>query len=636
MRKNAGSKVVWLIIGAIAVVFIFFGVGGGGGMRGQSIVVGGEEITRREYEEMVATVARAVQQQGDEISPDEIRRQAVEALVTRRLILQFGRKIGLMATDRAVGRYVAANEEFQTDGVFDARRYKEELTANRLTPADYEGSMRSQLTSSRANTLVAMLSPAYLPKALEFFHFREDQAAFSYWFFPAAGHKAGLAPTETRLKDYYARNSETWRVPAAMTVEYVLMSPDDFLDQVEATEEELKSSYEENKESFTVPATAKVSHILFSFPSLSPSQEEKDAVLARAEAAYARLPETPFEALAAEVSEDSSSASGGGDIGEIAKGMTLPRLEAAIFSLPPGEISRPVETEIGYHLIKVVSREPEHPRPLEEVIDKLAEPIRAFKARELAVTKLEDLIRRTETNADLAAAAASLGLTVMTSDSFTQDQPPEFFEDDQAAVKKAFAAEVGRVAPPAEGNKYLALFKPVERRESFIPPFDDIREAVREAWAVEESNRLARVDAMNFIRQTGGLAASAPVTDAEVKKGRSPAAGRFIQAGRPPFDKAEAPSLFAAMFSVAAAAQVSPVAVPGELDGESGCFVLALETLTPADEDIFSGDSAAAITGQMSFQQINLMRQVWLRELHRLAESEIFVPREFMEAGGGY
>lgn len=632
MRKNANSTVVWLIIGAIAVVFIFFGIGGGGSQY-KKITVNGEEVSYSDYDRMYNAVARA--RAGDR-SPDldqAVKLQTASELVNQMLIAQFGRKIGLEPSDWALGQNIASRPEFQVDGRFDRAKYESELAAMRTNKLFYEQSIRKDMMASRVNGLIGGLAQVFNPAALEMYHFQEDQFAFDFVFFPAEIHLAGLTPDDARLTAYYSLNQERWRRPAVMTVEYLEINPADYLDQVEISEPELLAAFENNKSRFSNPESVEASHILIKFPRMNPDAEERRETLERADAAFERAQTEDFADLARELSEDPESASEGGSLGRISRGMTFDNFEKEVFSAPIGKVSRPIETDIGYHLIKVESRHEAEAEPFSEVRETLLNEQKAMKARQLATTKLEDLLIRVETNPKLAEAAASMGLTTKTSESFNQDQPIYFFEKEGDDLAQAFSLPVGKVGT-VENENHLVVYSPVSREESHIPPLAEIKDQVISDWAGDEALGLARTDAAGFLARANEsgweTAAETLPVEAQAERGRSTLARRGELMESEPFNKVNTQEFMAAIHSVAGIGQISPLAVAGEKSGRPGCYALLLSDRQPADDNQFKNQMGNMFRLMMSMNQGNLMYQVWRGELYEASKNDIFVPKEYL------
>jgi Parvulin-like peptidyl-prolyl isomerase len=632
MRKNANSSIVWLIIGAIAVVFIFFGVGGGG-TQYKKITVNGEEVNPYDYERMLNAVARAQGGGGASGADKAIKLQAISELVSQILMNQFGRVNGLDPSDWALGQNIAAQPEFQVDGRFDRARYESELAAMRTDKVYFEQATRRELLASRINGLIGGLSQVFGPEALEMYRYQEDQLAFAYVFFPAETHRAGLSPAEDLLKSYYLLNQERWRRPAVMTVDYVELNPADFLDQVEINEAELMEVYGDNKVRFTDPESAEVSHILIKFPKMNPDEADRQATLERAEAAYERSRTEDFADLAREVSEDPGSASEGGSLGRISRGMTFDNFEKEAFSAPIGEVSRPVPTDIGYHLIKVISRQEAGARPFDEVKETLLNEQKAIRSREMAVTRLEDLLIRTETNPKLSEAASSMGLETKTSPSFSQDQPLEFFDKEEEELKKAFSLPLGKVSA-VENENHIVVYSPVHRVDSHVPPLDEIRAEVTEDWTADTALGLARAEADAFLGRAGQegweTAAEALPEEGPISRGSSPLLRRSAFMDNAPFNQADLLQFMAAINSVAKIGQISPLTVAGQESGRPGCFILMLSDYQAADESQFEGQMGDMFRMMMSMNKSNLLYQVWRGQLYDASKDNIIVPNEYL------
>ncbi len=629
MRKNSGSLIVWLIVGAIAVVFVFFGIGGGGGSM-KYIEVNGEQISPYEYQDLLDNARRA----GGASSPEMdrfIKGQVISALVGETLAKQFGQEAGLMPSDQAVSEAVAAIEAFQVDGRFDLTSYQAALRNNRLSAAEFEDDIRRQLLAERAQNLIGGLSQVQKAQLEEMYHFMEDQVRLDYLFFPSTPHRAGLTPDEEALKSFYALSQERWRQPATLSVDYVTIKPADFIDQVELSENEIQTYYEESAQRFTLPESAQVAHILLRFSSANPSEEEKKAVLAKAEAAYARSAAEDFAALARELSEDEETAAEGGQLGQIVKGSLPAEMEQYVFSAPLGQVSQPLESPLGYHLLKCESRQSQQLQPLEEVRPALEGELKALKARQKAVDLLEELIIRSETNLKLAEAAAPLGLSVVNSGPFTADAAPDFFEADAQAVSRAFAAPLEQLAPALELNEHLTLFVPTARQDSRLPQLEEVKAELTEAWLQQEADRLTQQKAADFLAQAAAQGWETAKASAGAGAAASSELGsrqRFLIEGLEPADPAE---FQAVLYSMARPGDLAAQPVLVSRQGEPGALALSLKEIQPADPALLEGPLGEMFRGFMSTALSSLMVQTWRNELFELSKENIKVPAVYME-----
>ncbi len=628
MRKNSNRLVVWLIMGAIAVVFIFFGVGPGG-PTGQNISVNGQEVEYGDYVQAYDAIRRQlIAAQGGEFSENldtQARAYATASVVRDLLITQFAQKQGLVPSNALVAR--AIGQEFQVNGQFSSARYEDYLAVNRISAVVYEDRLRQEiLLNENLPRFIGALANTYPAEVAEQWHLQEDKIALDYAFFPASLYLEGLAPGDEELAAFYAANQERWREPTRLKLAYVEFKPADFLAEVEVSEGELETYYNEHSYRFIEPAEAEVSHILFRFSQANPSESEKEAALLQAKAAYDRAQTEDFAALAQELSQDPASASDGGSLGAIRRGSIFEALEAVVFNQELNSVSEPVLTPLGYHLLKVTARQDEKTPTLEELGETLSAELLAAKARQKAVDRLEDLIIRAETS-PLAEAAKSMGLAAQTSEFFTQAEPLPFFEGETSAVLKAFQAPLAKVADPFEGKEHLVLFAPVEKVESNIPELATVAEEVRKAWLDAESLSLARKAAAEFLPQavsSGWATALAPLG---LTTGQTAAVSRLTLRGEAPFTSADAAELFGAIFSVSKKGEVVPLTVSGELDASPGVFVLAVADFQAAEE--FTGPAEETFTAMMAMNQSQLFYLTWLQSLHQASQSEIIIPKGY-------
>jgi len=635
IRKNANSTVVWLIIGAIAVVFIFFGLGRHPGSP-KLVKINGEEADPYEYQDLVREFNSRQRRSAPSQDDDDryARAAALYEQINRILTRQFGEKIGLRPSPQALREAVAAIEAFQVDGRFNLERYQAALKSQRRAAPDFERELRRNITSERAVNLVFSLARTYRPELAELFHFQEDQVRFDYLFL--ADEEAQVPEPEAgALLDYYALRRENWRRPSEMTLQYVEIRPGEHLARAELTETELEDYYAQNQDRFFKPEAAQVRHMLFSFPSLSPDEAGQEAARARAGAARARLDRgADFAALARELSDDRDTAKKGGDLGLLTRGSTFPELEAAAFDGPLNEVIGPVATAAGYHLILVTARRPAGPSPLAEVRAEVTGELQALKARRAAVDLLEELLARAELNPDLADAAQGLGLRAALSRPFTAENAPSFFENDPAAIQRAFSAPLDRVAQPFEGERSLVLYVPRTRQESRIPPLDEIREEVDRAWKREAADRQTKERLESHlpeIRDQGWEAyLAARASGRQFKSGAGLLTSRYTLPGSPPFEGSDPQAVTALAFSAAAAGQILPVSLAGRLDGRAGRFLLRLAEYQAADESRLDGPEGRSLEYFLAFNKSNLLLQTWRVGLYEASKDHIAIPPHFL------
>ncbi|MDR1545515.1 MAG: SurA N-terminal domain-containing protein [Deltaproteobacteria bacterium] len=629
IRKRTSGAFSIIIIGAIALVFIFWGIGGQDSGSPDDIKIDGQAISPALYYEMEENILEQLRAQNRQLTPEDqlsARQQALSNLITRVNVLTLARATGRRPSAEAVNLAVKSDERFKVDGRFSKRLYEE--TAPRLYGRPLAALEALIAEDQMINDAVSMIMGlAYAPSAtvLEDFHFAQDQVAAKYVFFPAKAFSEGLSPDEAALTAFYEAEKEKWRRPAEVRLEYVEVKFADYADQVEASAEDLEDAYAEEKESLTAPEQVEVSHIMLRFPSLEPSEEEKLAVRLAAEAALLRAQGEDFVALAQELSQDSTTAAKGGSLGFIERGQSLPTIEEAVFgAIPPlpGQLVGPVETVFGYHLLKVGERRPARTKSFEEAKEELTALVVRRKARRLAVNRIEDLLEALPTTtsaSNLKDTARSLGLEVAETEFFDgPDNAPPFFDGDPDKIKEATATPLSQTGRPVEGPESLIVYVPLERRDSFIPPLDDpeIRQAAVAAWIEARASELAAQAAEDFLKAAADQGWDAAETDlsaaaeqGRAETGQTPLLGRFrfFEAG-PPVAAGEPLQLLEALLRLNRPGDVAPRPVPVESSEAPGFVVLSATAFEAADESTLT---AADVESRQRFARGNLGRNAF-------------------------
>ena len=260
LRKRSGGVFSIVIIGAIALVFIFRGIGGmdTGGV--DDIRINGRAVSIRSYAEIQENVIDQMRQQGRSLTAAEelaARRQALAYLVERESLLELASQTGRTASVDQINQSVKSNPAFQVDGRFSLKVYEETVPRvyNRSLAAFEEG-LGNDLVVGDVVSFIRALSFSPKGAVLEDWHFSEDKMALDYAFFPAKPHLEGLKPSQEELAAYFEANQERWRVPAKIKVESVEVDIAGFFDNVEVAQADLEDAFLEAGSTLTSPESA--------------------------------------------------------------------------------------------------------------------------------------------------------------------------------------------------------------------------------------------------------------------------------------------------------------------------------------------------------------------------------------------
>lgn len=365
-RKRLAQVVLFLLV----IPFAFFGlesytrsIGG----RDDVAMVNGSPITQAEFaEELRRQQERLRAAFGPNIDTEaldttESRRALLESLVSQRLIADAALRGGLAVSDELLRQTIAAVPAFQGEGGFSRSNYEALLRAQNMTPQTFEARLRhdmalAQLTETVRGTAIASRTVTERLEAIQAER-REVQEALV----AAQPFLAQVKVSDAHVRAYYDANPAEFRVPERVRAEYLVLSAEALGRRDAVSEADLKAAYEARASQYRVDEQRRASHILV--------KTEDEAVKLAAEV---RKNPGRFAELARMHSQDPGSAASGGDLGLFGRGMMVPAFEQAAFRLKEGEISAPVKSEFGWHVIRLTGVQPAKVRPLAEVRAELA------------------------------------------------------------------------------------------------------------------------------------------------------------------------------------------------------------------------------------------------------------------------
>lgn len=367
VRNN--KKIVQVFLVLIALPFAFFGVesfrDGGAGV--DVAKVGEVKISQQDFQQAVREQQDRLRGQLGELDPKvldnpEFRQAILDDLIDQRLLFQEARKRHLFASDEAVRQAIMAVEAFQDNGQFSQQRYEALLSAQGMSPVGFEAQVRQDLalqqlagTIGRSGIVSQRVTDKVLALQSEARHVQE-------FVLPVENYVAKVKLEDGAAKKFYDENTEQFRTPDQAKVEYVVLTPESLA--VEVSEAEIKAWYDGHKERYQQPEERRASHILIAAEKLG-----KDKARQKAEEVLREVQAKPaaFAELARKNSDDPGSASQGGDLGFFGRGMMVKPFEDATFALRDGEVSGIVESDFGFHIIKLTGQHVAREKPLAEV-----------------------------------------------------------------------------------------------------------------------------------------------------------------------------------------------------------------------------------------------------------------------------
>ena len=377
--------------------------------------VGKHEITPQDYQDRMNQLRQQTSaEQGDHFDPSifekpEVKQQVLDGLVDQQLLLKANDDWGMRVSDQAVRDYIAAIPAFQLNNQFDPTTYQSYLESQRKSPQTFENEMRASLATQLlpdAVTDSTIVSDATVDRFLSLVSQRRD---LRYFVLPRPT-LADSSVSDAEIETFYKAHQADYMNPEQVSVKYLEVNGADLKPDAAPGDDELKKRYEDEKQRFVQPEQRLVSHILINVPANATPDQQK-AALAKAEKIAAEATPDDFAKLAGQDSEDLGSKRQGGDLGWLEKGVTNPAFDTAMFALQKGQISKPVLSPDGYHIIWLRDVRSGASKPFEEVRDQLVKEASAGeldrKYNEVA-GKLSDNTYQSPSSLEPAASALNL------------------------------------------------------------------------------------------------------------------------------------------------------------------------------------------------------------------------------------
>ena len=478
IRDHAKGVFAWVMLIVVGVPFALWGIQNylDNGSEPPLATVGDREIFERDvnrvYEQELASLVGI-----GEVAEDQLKKEAMERIIREELVNQQARASGFAVSDDDLRAAIQEEPYFQTDGKFDTEKYKLALASQGMSSAAFTQQARQRLISAQYSR--GLLDSVFAPDRLvdEFLKKRNQERRVEYVTVSKTPFAGKI--DDNAVEAYFKSHQADYQTPEKVAVDYVSLELAGVADTMAPTEDDLKALYEEQKAQYVTPEKRKVSHILLTAESPSPEVEKKANELRQ------RLDKgEDFAKLAKEVSDDKQSGAKGGDLGYLAKDSIDPNVYAEAQKLKEGEVSGPVRSPFGYHLVKVTELKPSVTRSFEEVHAELL----TLAKRTAAESKFDELAQTLVTVSfehpeSLESAAQAVGAKVQTSALFSRDEG-EGIAASPELRKAAFSDEVldGKNSDLVEVGKDKAVVVHLKQRVPAAPkPLAEVRQSIVES-----------------------------------------------------------------------------------------------------------------------------------------------------------
>ena len=494
--------------------FVLFGLDGYGKSQDKSPVVAkvdGQEILQTEWDrahlrEVDKLKASMPSLDAKLLDSPEARYATLERLVRDRVLAAAATKLKLNTSDQRLARELQGNPEIaalrRPDGTLDMERYKQLLGAQGMSPEMFEANVRTDLSTRQV--LMGVLGSGFSSNVAAdtalnaYFEKRDIQIAR----FATADYAAKLNPSDADLEQFYQANTNLFQAPEQANIEYVLFDVETIKKSIVVAEADLKSYYDQNVERLSGKEERRASHILIASPKSAPDADRQKAK-AKANELAAQVKKSPdsFADVARKNSQDPGSAPAGGDLDFFARDAMVKPFSDAAFDMKKGDISDVVESEFGYHIIKLTDVKAPKQRSFEEMKPELEADIKKQQAQKKFTEMAEGFTNSVYEQADsLKPTADRLKLEIKTATGITR-QPTLGVSGALANVKflnAIFAADTIEKKRNTEAvevaSNQLISGRITQYTAARTRPLAEVKDIVRQRWLAKRGAEEARKD----------------------------------------------------------------------------------------------------------------------------------------------
>jgi len=475
LRENSQGVIAKVIIGFIVAIFALTGVEWliGGFISSPPVAeINGEEITEAQLQFNTQNLLASLG--GADIDQELLEQIALNQLIEETVLKQSAERAGMIVSSDRVDRAIIENPSFQINGVFDSDLAVRTMASQGYNIPLYRQALsQSMLLGQIANAYSAsnFITDSELESIAELTQQTRD---FRYVSVTMGTRTLGNAISQEEIQRYYDENPAEFTQEESANINYVVLDRNVIADEIQVDEAEIRAQYEAQRADFEGSSEKRASHILFE---VGGSTDEAAAMELAATARQRLLDGEDFGAVALEMSSDTVSAEEGGDIG-YTDGSAFPQpIEAALETLALNEISEPVVTEFGVHVVKLTEDAENVYQAFEEVSDRIERELKSAEVDLLFAERIEDMSNLAFETGDLITISEQLGLEIQSADSVPRAGSSGLFAN-QALVTAAFSDEVmleGNNSDVIEiGDNQAVVLRVQQFNESAVLPLDDV------------------------------------------------------------------------------------------------------------------------------------------------------------------
>ena len=496
----------WLGKALLALLMVPFAIVGiesyfVGGKAAPAATINDDEISQNELD-------RSVDQQRQRIlasmgeNPDAsridlpvLRQEVLKSLIDRSVLSQQAKKSGFLIDDATIARLIRETPAFQENGVFSQSRYEQMLRNIGEDVINFPAKAKKEIAVSQLAsgiTQTAFVSPKELDALSALDNQKRDVHVAMV---TAAPYLASVQVSDDEINKYYKANTTKYTSDEKVSVDYLVLGAELFTDKVLLTDADVEARYAEKLKALESNEQRRASHILINI-----DDKTKDAdALAKVKGLEKRIQAgEDFGALAKEFSQDQGSATNNGDLGFASKGMFVPEFEKTLYGLKVNEVSAPVKTQFGYHIIKLLEIQKAPVPTMAEIRPSLEADVRAAKSEELYAEAVEKMDALAYESSDLKEGAKQYTMTLQTSPLFSKNGG-EGLAGNRKVVQAAFSDEILKEGKNSSAlaldDKHSVWIHVNKHEPSRVKPLAEVAAEIKSALQLDKASALAKAQA---------------------------------------------------------------------------------------------------------------------------------------------
>ncbi|RRW40225.1 peptidylprolyl isomerase [Pseudomonas luteola] len=498
IREHSQGWIAKVIIGVIILLMALTGFEAiirAGSHKGAVALVNGEEIRQTDLNQAVEMQRRSLAQRlGPNFDPallDEkrLRDAALKALIERELLLQDAKSNKFAFSEAALDQLILQTPEFQVDGQFNAQRFDQTIAQMGYSRLQFREMLKQEMLMGQLRAGIAGTGFVTDAELNAFAALERQTRDFATHVVKADASK--VAVTNDELQGYYDDHRSEFMTPDQVVIDYIELKKSAFADKAQVKQEDLQALYQ--SETANLSEQRNAAHILIEVNDKVNDEQAK----AKIDEIKARLDRgEDFAALAKKFSQDPGSANKGGELGYAGRGVYDPAFEEALYGLNKGDVSAPVHSTFGWHLIKLLGVQEAKVPSLESMKPRLEAELKAREADRLFVDATRNLESAAFEASDLSQPAQEQGLKVQTSKPFGREGGEEGVIANRQVVQAAFSPEV--LEDGANSNaiqlddETAVILRVKEHRKPAQQSFDDVKDNIRSTLTKQKIAETAR------------------------------------------------------------------------------------------------------------------------------------------------